>query len=149
MQFIIVLAYFIIAAQGMCYHLALGNALRQIPLDHFLTLRQTIDRYLRKPLKALYLGTPFLILLWIVVNFHQHSCLTASCYSIALLCLFADLWLIVKRSEPINQLINQLLHFQQVEGGHNLQEVWIKTMLQRGLFNIIGFIAILISLLLD
>lgn len=143
LEFITLSAYFIIAAQGAFYHLALGKVFMKIPTTSFLELRQVIDRYIRGPLQVLYLGTPLLILIGIVLGVWQVSLIASLSKSIALLLLLMDIRLIIKNSEPINQLVNRLIDLPHVEGADNLQHVWVQAMLRRGYFNGTGFIVLI------
>ncbi len=145
LQFAILLGYFVIAAQGAFYHLTLGKVLMIIPTSNFLELRQVIDRHIRKPLKVLYLGTPLLMLIWMVLSIGRIPLWDILYTGIALVLLLADIRLILKNSEPINQLVNQLTDLPNVEGGANLQRIWVKTMLHRGCYNGFGFILLIIS----
>ncbi|GGC24342.1 hypothetical protein GCM10011386_15370 [Parapedobacter defluvii] len=145
LEFLILSGYFVIAAQGVFYHLALGRVFMKIPTAGFLELRQATDRYIRRPLKVFYVSMPLLMLTGIVLGIGYLSLTASLCMGIALLLLLLDIRLILRSSEPINQLVNQLTDLPNVEGGNNLQHAWVQTMLRRGYFNGMGFLSLIVG----
>jgi hypothetical protein len=135
--------YFFIAAQGAFYHLGFGKALYQIPAEHFIELRKAVDPAVRSNLKAVYLSALVVMLLWLVLIYNTSGFWSYGPVLVAFLLLIADMVLILRVSEPVNELINSNL--LNTEAGYsNARSEWLKFILIRGYLSLTGFALLLI-----
>jgi hypothetical protein len=142
-----VLLYFIIAAQGAFYHFGFGKALYNIPSENFIELRKAVDPIVRGKFKVVYLSALAVMFVWFILVDKSAGFWSYGPVIIALLLLIADLFLIVKFSEPINELVNSnLLNTKQ--SFEEARDQWLKFIMIRGYLSISGFVVLLLHLVL-
>lgn len=142
-QVVGVVLYFFLAAQGAFYRIGFGKALFDISPEGFIELRKAVDPRVRRPLKALYISSLATMLTWLVLAVNSGGLLTYGPVLVAFLLLVADLVLALKRSEPVNQLINSdLLNTRQ--GFVNARDEWMKYIFIRGTLGVAGFLILLL-----
>lgn len=141
-----VVLYFFIAAQGAFYHIGFGKAMFHIPAEGFIQLRKAVDPVVRRKLKGLYLSALAIMFTWLVLTDKSGGFLSYGPVLIAFLLLVTDLVLILKCSEPVNELINSdLLNTQQ--GYSNARKEWMKFIFIRGYLSVSGFVILLAHLI--
>lgn len=139
--------YFFVAAQGAFYRVGFGKALFDISPESFIELRKAVDPRVRRPLKALYISSLATMLTWLVLTVNSGGLLTYGPVLVAFLLLVADLALALKRSEPVNVLINaDLLNTRQ--GYVNARDEWMKFIFLRGSFVVAGFVVLMLHVCL-
>jgi hypothetical protein len=142
-----VLLYFIIAAQGAFYHFGFGKALYNIPSENFIELRKAVDPIVRGKFKVVYLSALAVMFVWFILVDKSAGFWSYGPVIIALLLLIADLFLIVKFSEPINELVNSnLLNTKQ--SFEEARDQWLKFIMIRGYLSVSGFVVLLLHLVL-
>jgi hypothetical protein len=142
-----VLLYFIIAAQGAFYHFGFGKALYNIPSENFIELRKAVDPIVRGKFKVVYLSALAVMFVWFILVDKSAGFWSYGPVIIALLLLIADLFLIVKFSEPINELVNSNL-LNTKESFEEARDQWLKFIMIRGYLSISGFVVLLLHLVL-
>ncbi|MEO6284768.1 MAG: hypothetical protein ABIN80_30750 [Dyadobacter sp.] len=142
-----ILLYFIIAAQGAFYHFGFGKALYNISSENFIELRKAVDPIVRGKFKVVYLSALAVMFLWFVLIDKSGGFWSYAPIVIALLLLITDLFLIVKFSEPINELVNSNL-LNTKESFVEARDQWLKFILIRGYLSISGFVLLLLHLVL-
>lgn len=142
-----ILLYFVIAAQGAFYHFGFGKALYNIPSENFIELRKAVDPVVRGKFKVVYLSALAVMFLWFLLVDKSAGFWSYGPIPIAFLLLVADLFLIVKFSEPINALINSNL-LNTKESFAEARDQWLKFIFIRGYLSISGFIVLLLHLVL-
>jgi hypothetical protein len=142
-----VLLYFVIAAQGAFYHFGFGKALYNIPAEHFIELRKAVDPVVRGKFKVVYLSALAVMFIWFLLIDKSAGFWSYGPVVIALLLLIADLFLIVKFSEPVNELVNSNL-LNTKESFVEARDQWLKFILIRGYLSISGFVLLLLHLVL-
>jgi hypothetical protein len=142
-----VLLYFIIAAQGAFYHFGFGKALYNIPSENFIELRKAVDPIVRGKFKVVYLSALAVMFVWFILVDKSAGFWSYGPVIIALLLLIADLFLIVKFSEPINELVNSNL-LNTKESFEEARDQWLKFIMIRGYLSVSGFVVLLLHLVL-
>jgi len=142
------LLYFFIAAQGAFYHFGFGKALYNIPVENFITLRKAVDPVVRDRFKVLYLAAIGLMFVWLLLTDKSNGFWSYAPVLLSFLFLLADMLLILKFSEPVNQLINS----DALNGQENFREVraqWLRFIFLRGYLSVAGFALLLIQLIFN
>ncbi|MCE7065303.1 hypothetical protein [Dyadobacter sp. CY326] len=142
-----ILLYFFIAAQGAFYHFGFGKALYNIPSDDFIELRKAVDPIVRGRFKVLYFSALAIMFLWVVLTDKTNGFLAYAPVLVAFLLLVADMVLILKFSEPVNELINSDL-LNTETGYQNARNEWLTFIFLRGYLSISGFLLLMIHLVL-
>jgi hypothetical protein len=142
-----VLLYFVIAAQGAFYHFGFGKALYNIPSENFIELRKAVDPVVRGKFKVVYLSALAVMFIWFLLVDKSGGFWSYGPVPIAFLLLVVDLFLIVKFSEPINELINSNL-LNTNASFEEARTEWLKFILVRGYLSISGFVVLLLHLVL-
>jgi hypothetical protein len=140
-----VVLYFFVAAQGAFYHVGFGRALFNISPEGFIELRKAVDPQVRGKLKALYLSALATMFTWLVLAVNSGGLLFYGPVLVAFLLLVSDLVLALKRSEPVNELINSnLLNTTQAYAAARTE--WMKYIFVRGSLAVAGFVLLLLYL---
>jgi hypothetical protein len=139
-----IVLYFFIAAQGAFYHFGFGKALFQIPAEDFIELRKAVDPVVRPRFKSLYFSALAVVLLWLIFSDKSAGFLSYGPVLFAFLFLIADMVLIVKFSEPVNELINSDLLNTQT-GYVTARTEWMKFIFIRGYLAMAGFFLLIIQ----
>lgn len=140
-----IVLYFFIAAQGAFYHFGFGKALYNIPSEDFIELRKAVDPIVRGRFKVLYLSALAIMFIWFLMSDKSAGFLSYAPILLAFLFLVADMTLILKFSEPVNELINSnSLNTQS--GFENARNAWLKFILIRGYLSISGFLLLMVHL---
>jgi len=144
-QIVGIVLYFFIAAQGAFYHFGFGKALYNIPSEDFIELRKAVDPIVRGRFKVLYLSALAIMFIWFLMSDKSAGFLSYAPILLAFLFLVADITLILKFSEPVNELINSnSLNTQS--GFENARNAWLKFILIRGYLSISGFLLLMVHL---
>ncbi|TLV00709.1 hypothetical protein [Dyadobacter luticola] len=138
--------YFFIAAQGAFYHFGFGKALFQISPESFIELRKAVDPIVRPRFKGVYFSALGVLFLWVVLLDKSAGFWSYGPVLFAFLLLVTDMVLIVKFSEPINELINSDLLNTQT-GYVNARAEWLKFILIRGCISMTGFFLLLLQMI--
>ena len=140
-----IVLYFFIAAQGAFYHFGFGKALYNIPSEDFIELRKAVDPIVRGRFKVLYLSALAIMFIWFLMSDKSAGFLSYAPILLAFLFLVADMTLILKFSEPVNELISSnSLNTQS--GFQNARNAWLKFILIRGYLSISGFLLLMVHL---
>ncbi|MCE7058546.1 hypothetical protein [Dyadobacter sp. CY343] len=140
-----IVLYFFIAAQGAFYHFGFGKALYQIPSEHFIELRKVVDPVVRSKFKVLYLSALAVMFLWFLLSDKTAGFWSYGFVLIAFVLLIADMVLILKFSEPVNELINSDLLNTEKEYS-NARSEWLKFIFIRGYLSLAGFSMLIVHL---
>ena len=140
-----IILYFFIAAQGAFYHFGFGKALYQIPSEHFIELRKAVDPVVRSKFKVLYLSALVVMFVWFLISDKSAGFWSYGFVLLAFIFLIADMVLILKFSEPVNELINSDL-LNTEKGYSNARSEWLKFILIRGYLSLTGFAMLIIHL---
>lgn len=136
--------YFLIAAQGAFYHFGFGKALYHIPAENFIELRKAVDPVVRSKFKGLYLSALGVLFIWFLVSDKTGGFWSYGPVMFAFLMLIADMVLIVKFSEPVNELINSDLLNTQT-GYKAARGEWLKFIFIRGYLSMAGFFLLMVQ----
>lgn len=140
-----IVLYFFIAAQGAFYHFGFGKALYNIPSEDFIELRKAVDPIVRGRFKVLYLSALAVMFIWFLMTNKSAGVLAYAPVLLAFLLLVADMVLILKFSEPVNELINSN-SLNTESGFQNARNAWLKFILIRGYLSISGFLLLLVHI---
>ncbi|MCF0071874.1 hypothetical protein LZD49_15460 [Dyadobacter sp. CY261] len=139
--------YFFLASQGAFYQVGFGKALFDISPEGFIELRKAVDPRVRENLKAIYLSSLVIMVIWLALTIRSGGLFSYGSVLAAFLLLVADLVLALKASEPVNELINSGL-LNTRKGYINARAEWMKYIFIRGNLVIVGFVILLLGLVL-
>ena len=142
------LLYFFIAAQGAFYLFGFSKALYNVPVENFIELRKAVDPVVRGRFKILYLSTLFMMTVWF---FSMDKSAGFSSYAfvlLALLLLVTDLVLILKLSEPVNEVINGDI-LNTTESFNAVRKQWLEAIVVRGYLSVTGLTLLIIHLIVN
>ena len=140
-------AYIIVASQLVFYLMVMIDALKKVSIDNFLEQRQAIDSIFLKRYQPIYYTALLFTLIMVTANVY-HELTSGICLQvIALLCLIADITIARKKNAPINKLVNTYIPGDQSTDWQRVRTQWLQFIRVRGIFIVIGLLALMIDLL--
>src|SRR5690606_37311414 len=100
------LLYLFIASQGMFYLIGINKALFNISISAFIEQSKSIDAAIGDPLRILYFSSIGIAILLLFFTFRTPGSVIFITVLLSLLCILADVSLAVKKSIPLNEIIN-------------------------------------------
>jgi hypothetical protein len=131
-----------IASQGMFYLVGLNKALHNVSLSGFIEQRKAIDVVIADPLRFLYFSSAGIAILILAFSFKNPGSITFVTVLLSLICLGADMTLAIKKSIPMNEIIN---HYPG-NGYPDIAKIknqWLNMINLRGAIAITGLIILL------
>lgn len=143
LKIVAVILYFFVAAQGAFYLFGFTKALYNIPVEGFIELRKAVDPVVRGRFKVLYLSSFTAMVIWFFSMDKSEGISSYGFVLVALLLLVADLFIIIKISEPVNEVINGDI-LNTSESLNVLRKEWLQTINIRGSLSVTGFVLLLL-----
>lgn len=128
-----ILLYAAVASQHLFYLLGLESAQRRLSGPAYLELRHAIDAALRRSLPALYGATIVVTMLTLMLGPAPWPT------AVALAALLAEIWLIAKRSEPINTIFRAWSADALPDDWADYRSAWLRALHQRQVAVAVGF----------
>jgi hypothetical protein len=142
------LLYLFIASQGMFYLIGINKALLNISISAFIEQRKSIDAAIGDPLRLLYFSSIGIAILLLSFTFRTPSSIIFITVLLSLLCILADVSLAVKKSIPLNEIINNYPSNQDRDM-QILRAEWVSYINLRGSIAIMGLFILLSGFLIE
>lgn len=143
------LAYIVIASQGIFYFIAVADACYALPLEGFIEFRKAVERVIETPLRFLYYSSVLLAVSILISQIRSFHSILFYSVLISLGFLLADVVLAITKSMPLNVLIrtynsssDQLLY-------EFIRAQWLFYIKMRGLLAISGLLILLSGFVWD
>ena len=147
-KIISILLYFFIAAQGAFYLFGFSKALYNVPVENFIELRKAVDPVVRSRFKVLYLSALAMMCVWFFFMEKSAGFWSYAFVLAALLLLVTDLFLIIKISEPANEIINGDI-LNNTESLKALRKQWLDAISIRGCLSVSGLTLLILHLIVN
>lgn len=148
MRILYLVLYLFIASQGMFYLIGINKALRNISISAFIEQRKAIDAVIGSPLKFLYFGSMAIAVILLALNIRSPRSITFITVGLSLLCIFADLYLALGKSIPLNQIINNYPS-NNYPNIVQIRDQWLTYINCRGTIAILGLFILLSGFLVE
>jgi hypothetical protein len=148
LRIIYLILYLFIASQGTFYLLGINKAFATISIKAFIEQRKAVDLVIGGPLRFLYfssLGIGVLIVACTAWQPPSHIFVTTL---ISFLCLTIDLFLAIRKSIPLNQIVNQYSPDNASVNYEDIRKQWITFINYRGMVTLSGLLALLSGFLI-
>jgi hypothetical protein len=142
------LLYLFIASQGMFYLIGINKALLNISISAFIEQRKSIDAAIGDPLRFLYFSSIGIAILLLFFTFRTPGSVIFITVLLSLLCILADVSLAVKKSMPLNEIINNYPSNQDPDM-QIIRTEWLSYINLRGSIAIIGLFILLSGFLIE
>lgn len=142
------LLYLFIASQGMFYLIGINKALLNISISAFIEQRKSIDAAIGDPLRILYFSSIGIAILLLFFTFRTPGSVIFITVLLSLLCILADVSLAVKKSIPLNEIINNYPSNQDPDM-QIVRTEWLSYINLRGSIAIIGLFILLSGFLIE
>jgi hypothetical protein len=142
---ITLLAYSIIVSQSFMYILALKDVQLKLEFNTYTEIRKLIDLSMRANFKYAIYAALLGNLLLVMSNIKNPSSLIFITSTISLIALIADIFLTLKGSLPINDMINTWSSDNYPKNWSEIRMQWFNIFQYRQIANITGWISLLIG----
>jgi hypothetical protein len=143
--FITLFSYAVIVSQSFMYILSLRNATLGLGANSYTELRQLIDANMRARFKWPTYAALASSLVWMIMNIQAPSGLLFITAVIALAGLVIDVAFTLKRSLPLNDIINNWTTTNYPDNWREIRQQWLDSFQYRQIVNITGFTSLLIG----
>jgi hypothetical protein len=144
---ITLLSYSLIVSQSFMYILSLRKAQLGLSGSAYTELRQLLDANMRARFKWPTYIALLANLALIIVNLQGPSNLLFGTVVIAFTGLIIDVALTLKRSIPLNEIINKWSATNYPDNWKEIRQQWLEVFQKRQIVNIIGFVSLLIGVI--
>ena len=145
--FITILLYAAIISQSLFYILAMSKVMKNMQVATYIETRKLLDKHLRVSLPVVYYGSLIASIALTAFCLVNSSGLLFICSIIALVCLVADLVLIVKGNIPLNKIFNSWTTTNYPSNWQQYRSKWFSFYHIRQLTNMIGFLSLLTGII--
>jgi len=141
--FITLILYAAIISQSLFYILAMSKVMKNMQVTTYIETRKLLDKHLQVSLRVVYYGSLIVSIALTALCLVNSSVLLFTCSIIALVCLVADLVLIVKGNMPLNKVFNSWTTTSYPSDWQQYRSKWFSFFHIRQLANMIGFLSLL------
>lgn len=142
------LLYLFIASQGMFYLIGINRALQNISISAFVEQRKSIDAVIGDPLRFLYFSSIGIAVIILLYTFRNPGSIIFLSVALSLSCILADMSLAIKKSIPLNEIINNY-PANNYNDMQTLRKKWLSYISLRGAISIIGLLVLLSGFLIE
>ena len=139
------LAYSTVVSQPLFYIVALTSAQRAMSGSAYVELRQRINAVMNRRVPAIYLITLVTILVLLVLSWRAGALRVLITTIVSLLCLVADIALMVRENVPINGVIDRWSTTNYPGDWDVYRTKWFTIFGYRQVVLLVGFISLLIG----
>lgn len=139
------LAYSTIASQPLFYIVALTSAQRALSGSAYVELRQRINAVMNRRVPVIYLTTLVTTLVLLVLSWRAGASRVLITTIVALVCLVADLALMMRENVPINGVIDRWSPTDHPGDWDVYRSKWFAIFAYRQVILLVGFISLLIG----
>jgi hypothetical protein len=142
---ITLLAYSVIVSQSFMYILSLKDVQLKLEFNTYTEIRKLIDLSMRANFKYAIYAALLGNLLLVISNIKNPGSLIFITSTISLVALIADIFLTLKGSLPINDIINTWSSDNYPKNWSEIRMQWFNIFQYRQIVNITGWISLLIG----
>lgn len=136
-------AYSIVASQPLFYIVAMSTAQRALSGSAYVELRQRINSVMKQRVPVIYLAALVTIVALLVLSWRARIWNVLITTSVALLCLVADIALMIRENVPINGVIDRWSPTDYPEDWEAYRSRWFAIFGYRQVVLLVGFISLL------
>ncbi len=136
-----IVSYLLIVGQLLFYLFLFSDALRLIPIEHFLELRKTVDSHFLGRFKVMYYTCLLISLVMTIIAARNPGSLWFFISLFALICLIVDTILATRFSMPINSQINHYSLTSDINW-EVLRDRWLQCINYRAIISTTGFLTL-------
>lgn len=140
LRILYLLIYLFIASQGMFYLLGINRALLNISIPAFVEQRKSIDAVIGNPLRFLYCSAVAIGLSILCYTYKRPESFIFLSVALSLICILVDMMLAIRKSIPLNKLINAYPTNHDME---TIRKEWVTWISIRGAIAIAGLFILL------
>lgn len=142
------LLYLFIASQGMFYLIGINRALQNISISAFVEQRKSIDAVIGDPLRVLYFSSIGIAVIILIYTIKNPGSIIFLSVALSLSCILADMSLAIKKSIPLNEIINNYPanNYNDIQ---TLRKEWLSYISLRGAIAITGLLILLSGFLIE
>lgn len=138
-------AYSIVVSQPLAYIVFLGSAQRALSAPAYIELRQRINAVMTRRLPVAYFSLLATLLLLIVLSLSSRNWNGLVTSSIALLCLFIDIFFMMRENVPINGVIDQWSTTNYPADWEHYRTKWFAVFAYRQVVLLVGFCSLVVG----
>lgn len=138
--------YLLVSAQLLYYVVVMGEALKKIPIQHFLQLRKSVDPLVVARYQWLYGLSLVLSASAMLLAQRDSNSLVGICLIISCACLVLDIALALKGNQPLNAMVNGDALGERWPAWEILRFQWIRFIRFRGVISGVGMVTLLAGL---
>jgi uncharacterized membrane protein len=142
------LSYLLVTSQVLFYLFILCDSLKVISLENFIELRKVIDSLMIGRFKVMYYSCLALCVIAVVLAAKQPSSGFFITSVMALIFLIADLWITVRGSMPLNELMHTYTPGHSTADWETVRTQWLDYMKYRGIIITMGMTTLIGGLIL-
>jgi hypothetical protein len=127
-------SYLVVTSQLLFYLVILSDAMKIIPLSHFLEQRKAVDSLMVKRFKVIYVSCLLLNIVVVILAAGQPLSACFISAVIALVCVIVDTSISQKGNTPLNQLVNSYVPEDNSTDWELVRVKWLRLIRYRGIF---------------
>ena len=139
------LAYSLVVSQPLAYLVFLGSAQRALSPAAYIELRQRINPVMNRRVPVIYLSAVAAVVLLLVLSLRIQSWSHRITAAIALLCLVADIFFMLRENAPLNGVMDRWSTTSYPEDWERYRARWFEIFARRQVVLLIGFLSLLIA----
>jgi hypothetical protein len=139
------IAYSIVVSQPLFYLVALGRVQGALSAAAYIELRQGINSVMTRRVPVIYLSTLVTLMLVLVLSLRLGNGSGLVTSTIALLCLLADVFLMMRENAPINGVMDQWSTTNPPGDWESYRAKWFAVFVYRQVLLLVGFFALLVG----
>jgi hypothetical protein len=143
------IAYSFVASQPLFYLVALGRAQRALSAPAYIELRQHVNAVMTKRVPLIYGGALATVLLVLALSIWIRSASGLVASAVALVCLAADVFLMLRANVPINAVVDRWSPTEYPDDWERFRAQWFETFAYRQIVLLAGFVALLVGAVLQ
>jgi hypothetical protein len=144
-MFVNLVAYPVVVAQALAHLMSLSNAQRALSAPAYIELRHRINAVMTRRVPVVYSIALATSLLFVAVAFSSHDRSVLVTAIVALLCLGADVALMLRENVPINGVMDRWSTSSYPADWQELRAKWLMLYAYRQALMIAGFLSLLIG----
>ncbi len=139
------LAYSVVASQPLFYLVALTTAQRALSGSAYVELRQRINAVMTRRVASIYLTTLATSVALLALSWRSQSWNVLITTALALLCLVADIALMLRENVPINGVIDRWSTTEYPDDWETYRNKWFAIFSYRQVILLLGFASLLFA----
>lgn len=142
------IAYSIVASQPLAYVVFLGPAQRALSAPAYIELRQRINSVMNRRVPVVYLATVAAVVFLLALSLRSANWNVLVAATVALLCLFVDIVLMLRDNVPINSVVDRWSLTDYPDNWEDYRTRWFTGFGHRQFVLLVGFSSLVIGAVL-